>query len=155
MGAFSQQPAHVPVALIHLQVHTERGQDVPLCQPLIGRFGAQRPQQPHRLHSRVAAPQRWGAGQVELPAAPSPVASVGLEELPTLVHQAGSEGDLLLRQETCHADLHGVVEQTPGGGQNRHLHRHRALLAGSGGCWFWRDAGCVKRERQELGTSHT
>lgn len=102
--------AHVPVALKHFQVHTERGQYVPLCQPLIGCFRLQRPQQPHRLHSRVAASQRRGAAEVELPAAPRSVASVGLEEQPTLVHQAGSDGDRLLWQETRHADLHGVVE---------------------------------------------
>lgn len=136
MGAFSQQLAHVPMAFIYFQVYTERGQDVPLCQPLIRCFGLQRPQQSHGLHSRIAAPQRWAAGQIKLPTATSPVASVGLEELPSLIQKAGSERDRLLRQESCHTDLNGVVEQTPGRRQNGHLHRHRALREARAACCF-------------------
>lgn len=144
IGAFSQQAAHVPVALIHFKVHTERGQDVPLCQPLIGRCSLQSPEQPHRLHARIAAPQRWGAAEVELSAAPSSVASVGLEELPALVHQAGSEGDRLLRQQTRHTDLHRLIEEAPGGRQNRHLHRHPSAPAGEGAALFRGEARAAR-----------
>lgn len=112
------------MALIHFHVHTERGQDVPLCQPLVGRFGLQSPEQPHRLHSQIAAPQRWGAAEVQLPAAPSPVESVGLEKLPALVYQAGSEGDRLLRLQPGHTDPHGLIEQAPAGRQDGHPRRH-------------------------------
>ena len=130
IGALPQQPADVPVALIHFQVHTERGQDVPLCQPLVGRLRLQRPQQPHRLHAQVAAPQRRRAAEVELAIAPRSVASVGLEKLPALVHQAGPEGDGLLGQETLHTDLHGVIEQAPGRRQDQHLRRHPSSIGG-------------------------